>query len=239
MAFLDLEDGQPRHMHDVIRYFKKGSPLEASLINTGLGLVTKGNHPYSLLTLLIAIRETITEHGLFDPLNPIIILCDDALEHAIGRSAFHTSHITKILCEHLVLPPDMIVKVPILGPSFRPCWAPPASLTTIHHVMSTNDAAFNTSGYYWVKPVFLDIINTMPCAERTSIVYLYHRIRQLLYLYLASHINGATITRCETVLVLKHNPLGSVFNVQALSFDQVDFFLRYQLILYNGHNLRN
>ena len=163
-------------------------------------------------------------------------ICDDALEHAIGRSAFHTAHIAKILCEHLVLPPDMMVKVPFLGPSFRPCWAPPAPLTTIHHVMSTDDAAFNTSGYYWVKPVFLDIIHTMSCAAPTSIVYPYHRIRQLLYLYLASHINGATITRCKTVLVLKNDPLGSIFNVQALRFDQLDFFLRHQLILYNAQS---
>jgi len=77
--------------------FKPGEPL-----GKYISFKTSQNKPlYSLGEVLTVLKDVIRGEGMFDEFNPSIILCDPALEEALGMKALHVTEIRDLVLKQL------------------------------------------------------------------------------------------------------------------------------------------
>ena len=57
--------------------------------------------PISFFQILTALKRIIAKDKLFDPNNPTVILCDDALDDALDVKALHVTEIRYVHFYHM------------------------------------------------------------------------------------------------------------------------------------------
>ena len=57
---------------------------------------------FTFLQILQALKHVIIEENLYDPCNTSIIICNQQLENALDRKAFHVAQLRQIIFPHLV-----------------------------------------------------------------------------------------------------------------------------------------
>lgn len=75
---------------------KTGTPYFAASAKTKKNL-------WTLVEILLDIKEIIKTKRMFDPNNPAIILCDQEMEKVLNMKAIHVSQIRSVIQQHLEL----------------------------------------------------------------------------------------------------------------------------------------
>ena len=198
---------------------------------------------YTLAQLLTILKNIIGDEGLYDPRNTYIILCDTAMEAAFDLPGMHVTEIREFVFRQLeLLPEEYQNPVPIQQHNQSVSEILPQE-TANEPTTSTIDSEVefiepricskvysNKNARFRLKPDFYDLLSVVPSFDKTQTLFAYDEVTELLSKYILSKKDSIFDLRHVKLALVKNDPLGKVFAVDAFHRLQVTSMLRKQLI---------
>jgi hypothetical protein len=233
--------------------FKTGSPLKIYLQTKVPAL----REIYKLKDVLTLLKNIIRDEGMFDHLNPAIIMCSPQLEAALNMKALHVSEIRSLVLNHLIKKCEKCQAILRTAASWSwstmmgnptqellpltPC-IPTTSVThsvipaTVFKSTPAELTADNTPEIYRLKssrfelmPMFRDVLANLPDFEDKPL-YGYNEVALLLSRYILSRKEEIFDPRNIKIALVTNDPLGETFGVNAFHRSQVTQFMRNQMV---------
>ena len=190
-----------------------------------------------LIDAIWAVTEVIQEEDMLDPHNPYMVICNAALEHALGYPAFHVAQIRGILLEsmHVVRQyrgkiPDCLDREHLIMEEFRRL----GEAAKLPHdgkrydprrpVDFPADAMVDLS-----SPLREFLLKKVFHFEEKEDGYTYKEIRGHLRWYLHEHRSTIVNYRNRAICNIKNDPLRRVFLCQAFYCGQLADYLTLHL----------
>lgn len=124
-------------------------------------------------------------------------------------------------------------RVPIAPePIILPSWASNTANAVIARRNSTNP--FDIEGRYLVKPAFLKVLRAVEGVNQSQVVFPYREVANLLSKYIMMNKDKFFDLRNIRVAIVKNDPLGVAFGVNAFARCQVTALMRSQLMPFTG-----
>ena len=219
------------------------SPLK-NYLRKKLPYRLQGKEPLNLRKISICVRNIIFLEELYDPRNPRIILCDDALEVALNRKALHIDELDDVIITQLddthktqTTHPDTLQSDPCyeLSPGARRLWhdtwarfIPPPGVPQgkIPHEMT-----------FKIQPALLNVIRTLDGVDKTKEQFTWIDITKLVTRYLLSNKNRFFDSRNIRIALLEGDLLGiALGNIKAIHRSQILDYLKSVLIAVNRND---
>jgi hypothetical protein len=195
----------------------------------------------TLSSVLHELRDIIGHNELFDPANPAMILCDEALEKALDRKALHCIQIRPIVQNKMIqLTADESTDIRIdalLQDKYEgipDCDNTPVT-THLQSLTSTylpDEFYINQRNLYSMEAPLHSLLAAEAPLSPNLPAFPYAVIRTALSFYLAKHSAQLTDARNPEVYLLKNSSLENIFNMQAFHMIQLDQILRQHLKLF-------
>lgn len=209
---------------DVLRAsykFIKNSPLQAYLQQKKAGEYIQDT--FTLEMLLTVLKVIISEEILYDIKNVAIILCDSKLETALNINGLHVKDVKKCVLKQLI------------------CLTPPQSQITtkkrkvceeVDFPKNVNNKKLKISNteYYTLSPLFRDALLSVPFFPHNLQTFTYNEICSYLSQYITYKKEKLLDPRNIFLCVVKNDPLGKAFNVNAFDRCQVVSLLLKNII---------
>ena len=179
---------------------------------------------YFLKDLLIMLKEVIRKEGLYDPGNPSVIICSSELETALERKALHVSQIRELVLDQVVsIDGDLErdTEQTLQDPTIPPRTLRTASITTSYYTKKKAE--------FFLKADFLKAIRTVSGADQTKIIFTYDEIMKLLSKYILQKKDKLFDHRNPELAIVKDDPIGIIFGVQAFHRSQTSDFVKEQI----------
>ena len=170
---------------------------------------------------MTAILGYIEDENLFDPNNPRIVLCSEALEMALDRKAFSLDQMEQVIVHHL-LRENLIFDVPKLP-------------ITIIYRKNVIFKTYNgpSSLQFLLQPKFLSLLKTTEKCQIPKYLFTYSEILKLFTKYILSQRDLIIDDRNLYIAIIQNHPLELVFNVKAFHKKQSRELIDKQLIFSN------
>ena len=140
--------------------------------------------------ILLIMKRTISEEGLYDVNNPVIVMCDDEMEKALNIKAFHDEELCGVLLKHLI----RIDNDEFLRRYYRDDFLKMLNQKAIENPIRIPAAiyAHNFPGTirlkenmrFTCKSRFLQILRGLPNVEKNKVVFTFGEIVRLLSEYI-------------------------------------------------------
>ena len=219
-----LEETTPREATSIsnrtllktIYKFKRQVPLQNFIFQKG-----PRKDSYSLAEILTVLKNVITSEKLYDDKNPYIILCSEDLEKALDQKACHVTEVLNlVLCQ--------LVKIESPSPRERSPIRTPERTRRSTSIVTNVDDTEDTK--YRVKPFFLDVLHSVEGANQDKVIYSRSEAATMLSQYILAKRDTLFDSRNIKLALVEGDLLGKAFGVKAFHRDQVNTFLRSQLI---------
>ncbi len=193
----------------------------------------KKHSTFTLTHLLGDLKYILKKEKLYDPLNPAIILCDTRLECALNIKALHVSEVKEHVLIHLVLVlPFHTRKRPIQIETRN---------TKQLRLYNENEESkrlvnlqvqqtFNKDADYRIKPLLKAVLKQLPHFPSHKRTFNYTELCQYLTKYIIYHKEKLIDPRHIKICIVRNDPLGKAFNVNAFHRCQVTRLLRCSII---------
>ena len=217
--------------------FHKNSPLKAFL-QKKTNVVKVFYTPTEILNTL---RDIIWKEGLYDPGNPGMVLCSEELEEALNQKALHASEMIGTVIKQIAWVRDPKPKKPT-GKS-----PIPGGLGTVQSLPSNpRDSRILIPAHQIVKvkPDLLGVIRSLEGVSQHKTIYTFPQVVSLVHKYIKSKRDELIDPRNLKVVLVRNDPLGDAFHVQAFHLMQLNTFTVKQLFftfprrLKRGGNIR-
>ena len=189
---------------------------------------------FTLAEVLTVLKIAIRGEGQFDEKNPAIIMCSAELEEAINMKALHVTEIRDLVLSHLIKiqDEDFLQKYAasqrgaphVVNMAVNPVQRIKHSAIISTQIVTDKKAKFT------LKPKFLQVIRSVPGVSQDKTVFTYEEITRLLSTYILSNKEKFFDTRNIRLAIVKDDPLGDAFNVNAFHRCQVNALLRGQIL---------
>ena len=198
---------------------------------------------YTLAELLTILKNVIAEEELYDHKNHAIILCNTELEATFDLPGMHVTELRECVYRQIVeLPEEYQNPVPIQQHNQSVSEILPQE-TANEPTTSTIDSEVeiiepricskvysNKNARFRLKPDFYDLLSVVPSFDKTQTLFAYDEVTELLSKYILSKKDSIFDLRHVKLALVKNDPLGKVFAVDAFHRLQVTSMLRKQLI---------
>jgi len=198
---------------------------------------------YTLAELLTILKNVIADEELYDHRNHAIILCNSELEAAFDLPGMHVTELRECVYRQIVeLPEEYQNPVPIQqhNQSVReslpqetanePTTSTVDSEVEIIEPRISSKVYSNKNARFRLKPDFYDLLSVVPSFDKTQTLFAYDEVTELLSKYILSKKDSIFDLRHVKLALVKNDPLGKVFAVDAFHRLQVTSMLRKQLI---------
>ena len=198
---------------------------------------------YTLAELLTILKNVIAEEELYDHRNHAIILCNSELEAALDLPGMHVTELRECVYRQIVeLPEEYQNPVPIqqhnqsVRESLPQETANEPTTSTIDSEVEIIEPRIcskvysNKNARFRLKPDFYDLLSVVPSFDKTQTLFAYDEVTELLSKYILSKKDSIFDLRHVKLALVKNDPLGKAFAVNAFHRCQVTSMLRRQLI---------
>jgi hypothetical protein len=185
--------------------FKPDSTLHPYLQNIIPGQYNQ--NAFTLVTLVTDFKNIIKKKNLFDVKNPAIILCDPDLESALNINGFHIKDIQKCLLNQLIC-------VTPITPHQCPLVEKRKMFESQENVVP-KIVTHIPNKYYILSPLFKSALSTVPFFPHNLQCFTLNEIYNYVSRYIIFKKNQLLDPRNITLAVVKNDPLGKAFNVNA------------------------
>ena len=198
---------------------------------------------YTLAELLTILKNVIADEELYDHRNHAIILCNSELEAALDLPGMHVTELRECVYRQIVeLPEEYQNPVPIqqhnqsVRESLPQETANEPTTSTIDSEVEIIEPRIcskvysNKNARFRLKPDFYDLLSVVSSFDKTQTLFAYDEVTELLSKYILSKKDSIFDLRHVKLALVKNDPLGKVFAVDAFHRLQVTSMLRKQLI---------
>ena len=189
---------------------------------------------FTLAEVLTVLKNVIRGEGQFDEKNPAIIMCSAELEEAINMKALHVTEIRDLVLSHLIKiqDEDFLQKYAASqgGAPHVVNMAVNSVQRIKHSAIISTQVVTDKKAKFTLKPKFLQVIRSVPGVSQDKTVFTYEEITRLLSTYILSNKEKFFDTRNIKLAIVKDDPLGEAFNVNAFHRCQVIALLRGQIL---------
>lgn len=206
--------------------FKPNAPLKNYLVHKN----KKIPEPFTLLNILLLLKEIIIEEKLFDPRNVSIILCNPELDKALNKKALHITELhwlvlfqmRKMCCQTTesldnTKLPEQCSDFKLYFPEKpKPTEGDSASLFSMQHLLRSILSVANGS-------------NGMECKHKQCL-FTKDEITKLVLSYLKTKHTSLTDPRNPYIFFVKNDPIGWAFQVDAFHESQIPSLIQKQII---------
>lgn len=225
------------------RIFHPTSTLHKYLSHRRPGSIHLENREYSLSHIILSLMEIIEDDRLFDPANPMIVICDTFMEEALQVKAFHITDLKRIISRQLFRIPDRHntyflhdgCEIPIkdfddnIATYALPAWGNPIATAVLARQTMTNK--FDILALYEISQNLRDTLEE-PCnIHRKQRYFPYGEIVNMFSYYIHENKYKLFDPRNPLVAIVKDDPLGEALEVKAFHQKQAISLLRHQLTL--------
>ncbi len=225
------------------RCFHPTSTLHKYLSHRRPGSIPLENRKYSLSHIILSLMEIIEDDRLFDPANPMIIICDTFMEEALQIKAFHLTDLKRIISRQLFRIPENHktyflhdgCEIPIndfddnIATHALPAWGNPIATAVL--ARQTMTTKFDTFALYEMSPNLRDTLKE-PCNIHKKRRYFpYNEIICMFSYYINKNRYKLFDPRNPLVAIVKDDPLGKALEVKAFHQKQAISLLRHQLTI--------
>lgn len=208
--------------------FKSGSPLQTYLQSK---LPEKYNQTtFTLVHLLTDLRNILRKEVLYDTLNPAIILCDSDLESALECKGLHVTEVRERVLKHIIC-----VKHPE-NKNNNTSKKRPYSETSDSSTMNTNKKKKLTEtceNNFTLSPLLKEALTTVPFFPCDQPTFKYDEICDYVSRYILHKKENLLDPRNIKLCIVKNDPLGKAFNVNAFHRLQVTCLLKRNIFAAN------
>lgn len=209
-----------------LRIFPIGSKLLDYLSMNSID-IQKDKRSYRLSTILLAIFEVIRDKEQFDPLDPLIIVCEPELEEALEVRTLEINQMVGYLEKKLIKIRGRMnysksdrIKEELEAMSFF-----------YNKPVEEKREPFETEEEYYVKPKLQKVLKKAPHALiKSDRILRYRHVCELVSSYIMHRKHDIVDLRNIRVLDLRNDLLGQAFEVNYLTRNQVTGKIRDQLI---------
>ena len=210
--------------------FKKDAPLQQFIHN--ITKVQKNN--YSLAEILTILKDVISQEKMFDERNPSVIICSNQLETALNQRALHVTEVRNIVINQLERLEAQCQQDSRHSSQRINSSQPRGNLQTappiLVHTGITSATQTNKGSKFQLRPLFLEVVRTVPGVNPKQTVFTYEEITSILSKYILSRKKTLFDKRNIKLALVENDPLGKAFNVAAFHRCQVHSLLRTQLM---------
>ncbi len=198
---------------------------------------------YTLAELLTILKNVIADEELYDHRNHAIILCNSELEAALDLPGMHVTELRECVYRQIVeLPEEYQNPVPIqqhnqsVRESLPQETANEPTTSTIDSEVEIIEPRIcskvysNKNARFRLKPDFYDLLSVVPSFDKTQTLFASDEVTELLSKYIISKKDSIFDLRHVKLALVKNDPLGKAFAVNAFHRCQVTSMLRKQLI---------
>jgi len=238
------------YSYEKLRIFHPTSTLHRYLANRRPGSIPLEIRKYSMCSIILSLMEIIEDDRLFDPDNPMVVICDSFLEKALNVKAFHITDLRRIIAIQLQRIPEKNkpyflhdgCEIPIrdfdenINTHALPSWGSQAATAVL--ARKTMTKTFNTFAWYELSKELREVLEK-PCDISKNIRYLpYGEIVNMFSYYIQQNKYKLFDPRNPLVAIVKDDPIGKALGVKAFHQKQALCLLRNQLTIKtrNGHN---
>ena len=194
--------------------FKPASKLNNFLISkTGVN-----KSYYSLIDILLILRDVIKRESLFDPGNVSVIFCSGELEDTLNVRAFHLSQLRALILAHVTKLQSVTLD------------DDPTPTRIIRHASLSMCSRTNKDARFTLKPAFLKVIQSVQGTNLGKTVFTYSEIRTLLSMYIVSRKDQLFDQRNIELALVDKDLLGEAFKLAGFHKSQLPKLIQGQLI---------
>ena len=214
--------------------FQPGSKLKSFLVKKTRVEKTY----YTLVEIMIILKDIIRGEGLFDDTNPSIILCDKELEEALDKKALHVTEIRDVVLKELIKISDQNLR------DGFPQSKKIISDGSTNRVTTSEDTLQNKPLYqrvmsvftdantrFSVKPKLLSVIRMVPETDQTKSIFTYKEVMVLISKYILARKDEIFDARNIKVALVETDPIGAALGVKSFHRCQINNLIRSQLTI--------
>lgn len=219
-----------RNLLNTMFEFKKGAQLKHFIIEK----THQEKRYYSLAEVLTVLKDVISAEKMFDERNPSVIICSKSLEQALNQKALHVTEVRDLVLGQLERLADQSLRdrgVARPGPA-PPLPGPPqtAAPRVIRTASVATNVQTNKDAKFRLKPLFLKVAQMVEGVTKTKTIFTYEEVTLILSKYILSKKETLFDQRNIKLAIVKGDPLGEAFGVDAFHRCQVNALLRTQLL---------
>lgn len=201
---------------------------EAVFSSTLLQYIHQDN-PNLMRKILSMMRVIIEREGNYDPNNASMIICDEKLERALNVKSCHIGQLMEILHKRLALP--MHVQRSLIPAVPRTAHRRyPVRVSPYRAVVKNSNIHAGTKVI--LRPSFAELLNRMEGPHRNEMVFRWDQVVRLVSKYITENQDRIVDQRNPNVLNVRDDPMGQLFGVLSLHRNQIEDFIREQIIPY-------
>ena len=228
------QDQKVKNLLNTLFKFQPGSKLKSFLVKKTRVEKTY----YTLVEILIILKDIIRGEGLFDDTNPSIILCDKELEEALDKKALHVTEIRDVVLKELIKISDQNLR------DGFPQSKKISSDGSTNRVTTSEDTLQNKPLYqrvmsvftdgntrFSVKPKLLSVIRIVPETDQTKSIFTYKEVMVLISKYILARKDEIFDARNIKVALVETDPIGAALGVKSFHRCQINNLIRSQLTI--------
>ena len=182
---------------------------------------------YTLVEILMILKETIRREQLYDEKNPAVILCSAELEDVLNMKALHVTEIRDLILNHLIRVRDRTI---LARHGIHDLGTESISTQRVIHTASiSTQVCVDRHKEFKVNQKFLDVFSAHPNFDKNRTIYTYEEVTSLLSAYIIQNKKKFFDPRNMKLAIVRDDPLGEAFGVNAFHRCQVNHFLHQQL----------
>lgn len=191
------------------------------------------NTPQLMRFVLSVVQDIIEREQNYDPNNTSMILCNQDLEKALNVKSCHIGQLNEILHKRLALP--MFVYHPFIPSTVRANHrrysvrgSPYRALVRCHNI--------HLDSKVLLRPKFAELLSTIDGPHKNQSIFRWEEVCNLVSKYIQANRVRIIDARNESVLNLRDDKMGQLFGVISLHRNQINGFIREQIIPYDLEN---
>ena len=216
---------------------------------------------YTLREILQFLKIMILKNDMYDDKNPSIILCNPKLEEALNMKALHVTELRNAILNQMETTTEILQGQPsrTTEPTPSTSQVQPKTQTEENHPRTSPNQnqtkneqpiiniskqpydqirietiqIIDPNTRFKLKTEFQKILKTVPGANQEQETYSYKEITDLFSKYILERKNTIFDIRNVMVALIKNDPLGKIFNLQAFHRKQVESLIKEQMIPIN------
>lgn len=179
------------------------------------------NNTYFLYQILNELKQLISERSLADARNPLLVLCDQDLEHALNRKSIHINQLAPIILMQMGSSPQCTdIELEAYNQQLTNSYPSPAPY--IDHYTS-----------YETAKSLHDFMKVMLPIAVQMYTFKYHELMNKILTYVQANRSTMIDNRNPGIIHLEHDPLAKIFDANIIHISQMGQRLSTKLFAKN------
>ena len=136
----------------------------------------------------------ISKEKLYDPNNTTVIICSPGLEAAIDMKSLHVTEVRDLV----------LLQMDVAHPDLLASMAPPQPQQRPQTVAAGGQPVFDTNGQFWVKPLFMQVLRSIPGTPPNKVVFSYKEVCMII-LKLVMYFSCLDLPICSFLILYSLN----------------------------------